>query len=755
LCETTFWPAALYDRERLEALRRSALLDTPADAAFDRLTRLATEILGVPVSLVSLVDGNRQFFKSAVGLPEPWASLRESPLSHSFCQLVVRDVMPLVVADARLDPVLSRNLAVTEIGVVAYAGIPIVASDGHALGSFCAIDSKPRQWTAHEIAILRELTALVVSEIELRGALDRADALAARNREVQRALGESEAKFRGIYDGAGVGITITTPEGLILDCNRAYEELTGYSCRELSSLSDAAFTHPDDAIMQERLLRELVQGQRPSIQIEKRYRRKDGETVWGRLTATLARHPNGEPWFVVGIVENISARRRADEALRLLAEAGAVLSSSLEVDETIQRVAQLAVPALGDACIVDLFDGDGGVRTASAHVDPGKAARLRELRDRYPVDPAALRGPFAAAVAERKSKVVGDLSDDVRTAMAQDPAHRALLDGLEFRSALYVPLLQDGQALGMMTFASATHRYVADDVPSVEELARRAALAVENARLYEAARQATRGRDEVLAVVSHDMRNPLHTILLGTGAALEILPDDSPVRKTLDSVRRAALRGERLIRDLLDVTRLESNRMQLEREPVAVGDLLNEAADNVIATAREQGITVTVGIDGSACAETRVMADHHRALQVLDNLLSNAIKFTGRGGEVRISARIVDGEAQLQVADNGPGIPLDQQQFMFRRFWQSRRADRRGIGLGLTIAKGIVDAHGGRIWLESEPGKGTTFTFTLPIVERETAANENGAREAGTSAAPEVRRDRTSPSGERAAEQRA
>jgi PAS domain S-box-containing protein len=755
MSETTVRQAALDDPERLEALRRSALLDTPADAAFDRLTRLATEILGVPVSLVSLVDGNRQFFKSAVGLPEPWASLRETPLSHSFCQHVVRDVMPLVVADARLDPVLSRNLAVTEIGVVAYAGIPIVASDGHALGSFCAIDSKPRQWTAHEIAILRELTALVVSEIELRGALDRADALAARNREVQRALGESEAKFRGIYDGAGVGITITTPEGLILDCNRAYEELTGYSCRELSSLSYAAFTHPDDAIMQERLLRELVQGQRPSIQIEKRYRRKDGETVWGRLTATLARHPNGEPWFVVGIVENISARRRADEALRLLAEAGAVLSSSLEVDETIQRVAQLAVPALGDACIVDLFDGDGGVRTASAHVDPGKAARLRELRDRYPVDPAALRGPFAAAVAERKSKVVGDLSDDVRTAMAQDPAHRALLDGLEFRSALYVPLLQDGQALGMMTFASATHRNVADDVPSVEELARRAALAVENARLYEAARQATRGRDEVLAVVSHDMRNPLHTILLGTGAALEILPDDSPVRKTLHSVRRAALRGERLIRDLLDVTRLESNRMQLEREPVAVGDLLNEAADNVIATAREQGITVTVGIDGSACAETRVMADHHRALQVLDNLLSNAIKFTGRGGEVRISARIVDGEAQLQAADNGPGIPLDQQQFMFRRFWQSRRADRRGIGLGLTIAQGIVDAHGGRIWLESEPGKGTTFTFTLPIVERETAANENGAREAGTSAAPEVRRDRTSPSGERAAEQRA
>jgi len=747
MSESTVRQDPLDDPDRLDALRRSALLDTPAEAAFDRLTRLATEILGVPVSLVSLVDGDRQFFKSAVGLPEPWASLRETPLTHSFCQHVVRDVMPLIVPDARLDPVLSGNLAVTEIGVVAYAGIPIVASDGHALGSFCAIDSKPRQWTEHEIGILRELTALVVSEIELRAALAHADALAAHNREVQRALGESEAKFRGIYDGAGVGITITTPDGVILDCNTAYEQLTGYSCRELSTLSYLAVTHPDDAIVQERLLRELVRGERPSIQIEKRYRRKDGEIVWGRLTATLTRHPNGEPWFVVGIVENITARRRADDALRLLAEAGAVLSSSLEVDETIQRIAQLGVPALGDACIVDLFDGDGGVRTTSAHVDPARASRLRELREQYPVNPAALRGPFAMAVAERRSQVVGDVSDDVRAAMAEDPAHRALLDGLEFRSALYVPMLQDGQPIGMMTFASATHRYVPDDVPSVEELARRATLAVENARLYEAARQATRGRDEVLAVVSHDMRNPLHTILLGTGAALEILPADSPVRKTLDSVRRAALRGERLIRDLLDVTRLESNRMQLEREPVAVGALLNEAADSVAATALEQGITVTVVADGAGCAGTEVMADHHRALQVLDNLLSNAIKFTGRGGEVRIGARIVDGEAQLQVADNGPGIPLDQQQFMFRRFWQSRRADRRGIGLGLTIAKGIVDAHGGRIWLESEPGKGTTFTFTLPIaardVEREPAVRDDGiARDADPPQAskPQVQR---------------
>jgi signal transduction histidine kinase len=292
-----------------------------------------------------------------------------------------------------------------------------------------------------------------------------------------------------------------------------------------------------------------------------------------------------------------------------------------------------------------------------------------------------------------------------------------MLTAMNLRSALFVPLINRGAAVGVITVASNSHQYREDDVPSIEELARRVVLALENARLYDEARQATRGRDEVLAVVSHDMRNPLHTILLGTGAALEILPPDSPVRNTLESVRRAAHRGERLIRDLLDVTRLESNRMQLECTEVRVSDLLSEAAESVSATAREQGISLSVTAD----VATHVIADRYRALQVIDNLLSNAVKFTGRGGHVSVGARNVDGEEHFWVSDNGPGIPLDQQQFMFRRFWQSRRADRRGIGLGLTIAKGIVTAHGGRIWLDSEPGKGTTFWFTFRVAGSERA----------------------------------
>ena len=185
----------LDDPARLDALRRTALLDTPAEEAFDRLTRLATRILDAPVSLVSLVDRDRQFFKSCVGLPEPWASARETPMSHSFCQHAVITARPLVIEDARKHPLVLENLAIRDLSVIAYAGIPLVTADGAVLGSFCVIDHEPRTWTDEEVAILKDLAASAVSEIELRTALHRL-------RQERRRLREAESDLRAAKETA-------------------------------------------------------------------------------------------------------------------------------------------------------------------------------------------------------------------------------------------------------------------------------------------------------------------------------------------------------------------------------------------------------------------------------------------------------------------------------------------------------------------------------------------------------------------------
>lgn len=159
------------DTARLAVLQETGLLDVPPEAAFERLTSLAIRLIGAPVALVSLVDASRQFFQSSVGLAEPWATARETPLSHSFCQYVVAESAPLVVNDAREHPLVCENLAIPDLGVIAYAGMPLITADRATLGSFCVIDTQPREWSERELAILHDLAAVAMTEIELRLAM--------------------------------------------------------------------------------------------------------------------------------------------------------------------------------------------------------------------------------------------------------------------------------------------------------------------------------------------------------------------------------------------------------------------------------------------------------------------------------------------------------------------------------------------------------------------------------------------------------
>jgi GAF domain-containing protein len=176
------------DPARLFALDRLDLLDSPPEPAYDRLTALTARLLHVPVALISLVDRDRQFFKSQVGLAEPWASARQTPLSHSFCQYVVSEQAPLVVTDARNHPLLADNLAIPDLGVIAYAGVPLRSPEGEVIGSFCAIDTQPRVWTAEELAILEDLNQAVMTEIMLRDKIHALQEMEAQRLELQDQL---------------------------------------------------------------------------------------------------------------------------------------------------------------------------------------------------------------------------------------------------------------------------------------------------------------------------------------------------------------------------------------------------------------------------------------------------------------------------------------------------------------------------------------------------------------------------------------
>ena len=294
--------------QRLAAVARTALLDTPPEEAFDRLTRMAARLLGAPVSLLTLVTDDRQFFKSAMGLPEPWASRRSAPLSHSFCRHVVVTGSPLVVEDSRRHPLLRSNPAVRELGWIAYAGVPLVTRDGWVVGSFSVVDGMPRLWSERDVALLHDLAACAAAEIELR-LRDAREPAGGTGRQRRPA---TTGRVRGRRDPDGGGFA----GGTVDPGEPALAELLGYRRDQLVGTLAEGVVHPDDRPAQREALRLLLAGECPSYTSEHRCLRHDGEATWGLVTVTLVPDADGRPRHLVYAVQDISDRKRAEAELR-------------------------------------------------------------------------------------------------------------------------------------------------------------------------------------------------------------------------------------------------------------------------------------------------------------------------------------------------------------------------------------------------------------------------------------------------------
>jgi signal transduction histidine kinase len=245
-----------------------------------------------------------------------------------------------------------------------------------------------------------------------------------------------------------------------------------------------------------------------------------------------------------------------------------------------------------------------------------------------------------------------------------------------------------------------------------EDLGRRVALALDNAHLYEVAQEAIQTREQVIGVVAHDLRNPVNTILMA--AELLARPGADPERRKEHTERlaRAVRRMTRLIDDLMDVQRLDSGPLPIERELLPARDIIIEAVESERPLAAKAGVVIAVELPQDL---PDILGDRHRLLQVFDNLVGNAIKFTPRGGQIVVRAVSRGDAVQFSIADNGVGVSEENMPHLFDRFWQAKTTDRRGAGLGLPIAKGIVEAHGGYIWVDSKLGVGTTVCFTIPV----------------------------------------
>jgi signal transduction histidine kinase len=413
-----------------------------------------------------------------------------------------------------------------------------------------------------------------------------------------------------------------------------------------------------------------------------------------------------------------AARRAAEDAERraaFLAEASVLLSESLDYDETLARLGRLCVRALAECCFIDVVEGREVRRLPIVHRDPTREPALRELQRRYP---PRWDSPHPAITVLRTGEplLLPELSDDVLRATCEDDEHFRLLREFGTRTGLAVPLVARGQTLGVLTLTSGgDRRFGRADLELADVIARRAAIAVDHARLFRASQEAVRARSEFLTVASHELNTPLTSLRLAIQSLSRAAPsgrlDASTLSRMLALVSRQEVRMTKLVNDLLDVSRIEAGPLPLERTDVDVGALVRDVVARFEADLAQARCSVSI------CGDVPIVGrwDRSRVDQVVTNLLSNAIKF-GPGEAIEIFLGVVGGVARLAMRDHGIGISPDQRDRIFGRF--ERAVSERhygGLGLGLYISRRIVEDLGGSIRCESKEGGGSTFTVELPV----------------------------------------
>ncbi len=408
-------------------------------------------------------------------------------------------------------------------------------------------------------------------------------------------------------------------------------------------------------------------------------------------------------WYAVERQKTVEHARRlalSDEAgrrARFISRVTAAITASLDLEPLLKDVAKLLVPTLGDYCVIDLVRGDNVARIAMHSAHPEHPAAL-EIAPEYPPGLSHPLSSAQTAMQTRASVIVGDVERD------------ALAAQLQVCSMMSTPLVARDRVVGAITFSMgpSSRRYDDDLRRLAEEVAERIALGIDNAQLYEAAQLAVRGRDELIAVVSHDLRNPLNVVTL----ALQLIESDpDSLAAALPRAKRGVDRMQRLIADLLDVARIETGTLAVELRPVEIGVVLDDAIEQHRPLAAERQISLQRMYEGPVGVAE---CDRHRLGQVLANLIGNALKFTPKGGTIRIGAGVEEDWLSIFVSDTGRGIAPAHLDHIFDRYWQPERGTH-GVGLGLAIVKGIVAAHGGDVSVDSTLGEGATFRIRLRL----------------------------------------
>ena len=774
------------EARRLAVLRSYGILDTPDEEAYDRFTRLAARLFDVSMVTISLIDENRQWFKSRVGL-----SICGSARDISFCTHVVDIKEPLIVPDTHADARFANNPFVTEEPHVRfYAGVPLRAPEGVILGTFCLLDDKPREFSNADLTHLNDIAAMVMEKMKLRhkeqlyrslvedgsemvvifnesyGVIyqspaverllgypahefrelkiidlvhpdDRSDVAARYEQmleekcdvplqlyrfrhkdgswrfvecyaryqmddpeiggivfivrdvtervEMERQLNQAETRVEANFQQSSLGMAMIALDGKFLRINDKFAELSGIEIARLSEYGYQDLMHSDEVEASIQKMGRLARGEENSLSVERRLIRRDGHSFWAQFDISLVRQADGEPDYLLSQVQDIDARRRQEERLRLLE------SVAVHANDAILITEAEPIDPPGPRI---LYANEAYCRMSGYTLEEvmGKTPRIMQGEGTDPAACAQIRRAL-----ERWKPIVIEVLNYTKA-------------GKPFWVELSIVPVADEK--GWYTHWVSLQR----DVTARKE----GEAAVKRAR--EEAEAANNAKSSFLSRVSHELRTPLNAIL-GFGQLLELEEQSLSSSESTAHILKAGHHLLELINEVLDISRIESGEAALSIEPLRIAEIAHEALDLIRPMAAEFGISLhETHVFDSPLA---MMGDRRRVKQIVLNLLSNAIKYNRKGGTVTLSLELQqhpnrDGSelVRLCVTDTGTGIAPEKRERLWVAFDRlgAESSAIEGTGIGLALSLRLAQAMNGQLDFRSDE-QGSTFWVELPVAQ--------------------------------------